>query len=57
MYEMCHTDIARFGNLVMFERIEVILDMDRGLLDDFRAKEGIGSRSRSLQPHSATHDH
>jgi hypothetical protein len=52
---MCHTDIASFGNLVVFERIEVILDMDRSLLDDFRAKEGIGNRS--LQPHSAMHDH
>lgn len=47
---MCHTDIASFSNLVVFERIEIILDMDCSLLDNFRAKEGIGSR-RALQQH------
>ena len=51
---MCHTNIASFSNLVVLERIEVVLDVDRSLLDDFRAKEGIGNRS--LQPHSATHN-
>jgi len=38
--------IVSFSNLVVFERIELILDMNRSLLDDFRAKEGVGNRSR-----------
>lgn len=45
-----HTDIASFSNLVVFERIKVILDMDRSLLDDLCAKERIGSRG-GLQSH------
>lgn len=45
---MCHTDIASFSNLVVFERIEVILDVDRSFFNDFRAKKGIGNRSLQL---------
>lgn len=53
---MSHTDIASLSNLIVFERIKVILDMDRSLFDELRAKKGIGN-SRRLRRRSATHNH
>jgi len=35
-------DIASFSDFVVFERIEVILDMNRNFFDSFRSEEGIG---------------
>jgi hypothetical protein len=39
-----HTDIVSINNLVVFERVKVVLDMDRCLLDDPGAEEGIRGR-------------
>lgn len=38
------SDIVSINNLVVFERVKVVLDMDRCLLDDPGAEEGIRGR-------------